>query len=388
MNGFTEKDKNPYCQIARILYLILTGSASKVSDTDYHALFQIAAAFHLEFLFWRSFGIRFQDPAEKTYSADLQRKMLIQSMQLESARNEVKKLFLQHEIRFCFFKGADLAFRVYPAPDARVMGDIDVLVHPHDDEKAYNLLKQYGWLAEADYKHSHHRPVMQKKNVMLEQHFAFPGTDASQMQILWDDSRAFKPLQGSEFQLCPELNCCMLFNHAARHDWHNAHYLLADIFMLLYADSLYRLNMDLIQHFCQVCRWLNPVIFFEAYRDYLPESVLPESEEYTDQEKNTFRYVMAAAPAIDDFDSAGKIYRTSVFSRDFWQKVKIALWEPQRFMERDADGKSSFRYWRQKNFARLKAFFRIKFCRISDTEAGLFMKKNRDLLEAIRKKSG
>lgn len=380
------KDQRTDCQTAVMLYLIFNGSPSAVSDQEYQKYFQIALSARLEFLFLRCFGNRMPASADSDRLTGIQRQLLIQSMRLESARKEIKDLFNENQIRFCFFKGADLAFRVYPFPDARVMGDIDVLVHPDDEEAANDLLLRHNWIANGEYKHSHHRPCLQKKGVALEQHFALPGTGLEQMGELWNDPQAFERLTEFEYQLSPELNCCMLFNHAVRHDWQNAHYLLADIFMLLYKTPEKRLDRQALLRFTRIGNWLYPGILLESYREFLPETVLPEAEEYSEEEKKTFRYVMSTGPLMEDFDSAGKIYRTSFFSGEFWQKVRVALFEPQRFAERDAEGNLSFRYWRQKNWARIKAFFRVKFFSESDTIQGKFMKQNRQLLDRLRKK--
>ena len=65
------------------------------------------------------------------------------------AMQELRKIFSQNKIRFVFFKGAVIR-ELYPVPESRVMGDIDVLIDKKNRKKVKALLKEAGYKCLSD----------------------------------------------------------------------------------------------------------------------------------------------------------------------------------------------------------------------------------------------
>lgn len=63
------------------------------------------------------------------------------------AISELDSVLSNAEIRHIFFKGTILR-EIYPIPETRAMGDIDVLIAPEDRDKVLSLLKSNGYDAE------------------------------------------------------------------------------------------------------------------------------------------------------------------------------------------------------------------------------------------------
>ncbi len=77
-------------------------------------------------------------------------------------------------------KGAALALTVYPSFAARPMGDVDILVHPEEAQRAWQCLVDAGWTAELSggekfYEGHHHLVALKDPNglqLVLEVHRA------------------------------------------------------------------------------------------------------------------------------------------------------------------------------------------------------------------------
>lgn len=59
-------------------------------------------------------------------------------------KNDLVSVLTENKIPHIIFKGAVLR-ELYPIPESRVMGDIDVLINPEDRDKAKSVLKQNGY---------------------------------------------------------------------------------------------------------------------------------------------------------------------------------------------------------------------------------------------------
>ena len=64
---------------------------------------------------------------------------------IKSERDAVLGDLHQHGLTPIVFKGADLAFTVYPDPSCRVVGDIDLLFEDSQYDRAVELLQKIGW---------------------------------------------------------------------------------------------------------------------------------------------------------------------------------------------------------------------------------------------------
>lgn len=80
--------------------------------------------------------------------------------------NDLKKIFEKNKIRHIFFKGSVIR-EYYPIPEARVMGDIDVLIKPEDRNNVKKILEDAGFKCTAQ-----NGPVFDysRENVLVEVH--------------------------------------------------------------------------------------------------------------------------------------------------------------------------------------------------------------------------
>lgn len=61
------------------------------------------------------------------------------------ALEEIKEIFQKEQIKYVLFKGAVLR-QLYPVPEARAMGDIDLLIDINDRSKVKSLMEKNGYL--------------------------------------------------------------------------------------------------------------------------------------------------------------------------------------------------------------------------------------------------
>jgi len=101
---------------------------------------------------------------------------------------EISRVFNDNDIEVLLLKGSALLFTLYKNdPGARMMSDLDILVHKKNIQKAENILKDMGWTEDyelcrkqtgttltkeniADY-YSHY--IYHKNNIWLEMHWGF-----------------------------------------------------------------------------------------------------------------------------------------------------------------------------------------------------------------------
>lgn len=83
-----------------------------------------------------------------------------------AVKESLDKILCDNEIRHIFFKGAQIR-DYYPVPEARAMGDIDILIEPEQRDKVRNLLTSNGYMLK-----NSNGPVYDyiKDGVLIEMH--------------------------------------------------------------------------------------------------------------------------------------------------------------------------------------------------------------------------
>ena len=102
---------------------------------------------------------------------------MVTEFQLASLHDRLGKLLAllaRHDIEALLLKGAGLAYSAYASLDERPMGDIDLLVHPDDADRAWALAVEHGWMRRKD--------VAAERSYEDHQHLS-PLEDADGMQI-------------------------------------------------------------------------------------------------------------------------------------------------------------------------------------------------------------
>ena len=117
------------------------------------------------------------------------------------------------DIPVILLKGADLAQTLYPNPALRPMGDLDLLVHKEDLDRAVDLAFQMGYQEAVDSdpgvnrQFGHHIHLRNEKHVILELHWGLVGGEYDQrsppMAWVWSQVHQpeFQELDKRQFQM-------------------------------------------------------------------------------------------------------------------------------------------------------------------------------------------
>lgn len=237
-----------------------------------------------------------------------------QALKQEHALKQLKTLFQQHRIRFCPLKGVDLAYRLYPAPALRPMGDIDLLIHPEDCQAARAVLAEAGWQAEYDYAHQHHYSVILKDGIALEIHFRLPRFIAADMLQVW---ALLLPVDSTEHRLPPELNLLLLFNHAGGHHWQNGRRLLLDTGFLL---SRQPVDWPKLTQLAAQFRVFTPELLFAAFPDFYPAEYRPPAGAIAPELAADFRQLVLHGVAFASRPHELLMSQPDRFSPAWWRK--------------------------------------------------------------------
>ena len=174
-------------------------------------------------------------PERKTEFQKAGRAVSQNSLPLFHQFDSIRKLLNENSIRFVPFKGAELAREVYPDLSLRLMGDLDILIHPGDIDRAIALLRADGWTGD-EFRYDHHFAPLERKGVNVEIHFDLPGFHSEEPAQFWKECR--KTGNAEEHRLSPELNLLLQVAHAAGHEWHNGMKLLLDLAFLIRRETI------------------------------------------------------------------------------------------------------------------------------------------------------
>lgn len=130
---------------------------------------------------------------------------------------EISELFEKNEIRYVFFKGSQIK-EYYPVAQARVMGDVDVLIFPESREKAKEVLCQSGYeLVNSN------GPVWDysKSGVVVEVHTKIISgkVGSSNAETCFLDAIEHAQFDSFEGKLDSNYHFAYLLTHIAHHFW-------------------------------------------------------------------------------------------------------------------------------------------------------------------------
>lgn len=132
--------------------------------------------------------------------------------------SELLKAFGKMNVNVALLKGNDVAYRAYPHPGLRMMGDIDVLVKKSDAEDAYNFLLEKGYRQVHEKPHLFHMPgLSSKRGTYIELHYHIMH-DQSKVteEIIWENSYESKLFGEKVIFLSPEFTLLHTIQHALR----------------------------------------------------------------------------------------------------------------------------------------------------------------------------
>ncbi|MCQ2426100.1 MAG: nucleotidyltransferase family protein [Lachnospiraceae bacterium] len=117
--------------------------AAPAADADWKKILEISAAHQVTGILY--YKAKSSLPAE--FLPDFQRSYLAcvaDGTKKNAVLKAIDKAFTENGIPYLIFKGTEIAAR-YPVPALRTMGDLDILVHEEDKERAGDLLLSIGF---------------------------------------------------------------------------------------------------------------------------------------------------------------------------------------------------------------------------------------------------
>lgn len=138
------------------------------------------------------------------------------SVNRQEALDQVAQAFSQGGIRFLPFKGTVVS-HYYPEPRLRTMGDLDLLIHPHDREKSHVIMLDLGFDSMVD-NHAvwtYHRDVAIFE---IHDHMMYdPLANELDYQTFFDRAWDYAAGDGTMEILKPEFHFLYLIAHSAKH---------------------------------------------------------------------------------------------------------------------------------------------------------------------------
>jgi len=131
--------------------------------------------------------------------------------------NRIHQSFAENQISYLIFKGSEVA-QYYPVPALRTMGDLDIMVHERDKQKAHELLLSIGCVNEClginewiyhirDIKVELHHRLMNDELISLPEHKEF-------MKSVWNHATTE---DGVQYHIDRNYHLAFLFLHLRKH---------------------------------------------------------------------------------------------------------------------------------------------------------------------------
>lgn len=197
------------------------------ADIDYNYLYTLAAHHNLLGVCHYMLYSRKEPPADflRLLKADFEEYIFAYQCQ-NNVKSQLDKLLCKNEIKHCFFKGAVLR-ELYPLPETRAMGDIDILIDEKNQDTVKSLLTKNGFICGAqngqvcDYI---------KNNVLIEMHTK-----------LFEDNEVDGKLFENPFEYAHGDACCLTLDA----EYHLAYMIAHTANHLKYTGAGIRFVLDL-----------------------------------------------------------------------------------------------------------------------------------------------
>lgn len=156
-----------------------------------------------------SFPDKEKDSLEKDYLAEI-----VFSYRQEEVFKELSNILNENNIQYATYKGIIIK-NLYPNPELRTMGDIDILLHCDDRKKINDILLKLGYIKLAD----KDEWLYNKNQVNIEIHSKIKYAYKSKINIPEDDFWNHIKQTGASFayELDPVYHLALLIDHMAMH---------------------------------------------------------------------------------------------------------------------------------------------------------------------------
>ena len=197
------------------------GAAVLDEDIDYKELYRLSNSHNLSAIVFSVINTAKNKEAVdsnsfKRFEDDFFEAVIRYDIQKKIA-GELAQILEKNEIRYVFFKGAAIK-ELYPVPQARVMGDIDVLIDESNRAEVKRLLSKNGFEVL-----NSNGPVYDysKENVKIEVHTKIiSGTvGSSDAEACFEDAISRAEFDGLCGRLDDNYNFAYLITHIAHHFW-------------------------------------------------------------------------------------------------------------------------------------------------------------------------
>lgn len=235
--------------------------------------------FDVEAWFYRYLNDVLPDEKRAKYQLDFQVQQ-VQALRGKVALDRLCGVLRDNGLRFVLFKGADLAYRLYPEPVLRRFVDWDVWFHPDDCDRVLSVLAADGWKIpqnredqeESENFAGHHYPPHDRRGYRVEPHYTFANFGGMDPHEIWEFTTE-SPAGGGQRVLSPEMNLLMLTRHAASSVYFHAHIprLLTDSAVILRNEPV-----DFARLRAMADRWRLPYPgdLLAAFPEFFPADVL------------------------------------------------------------------------------------------------------------------
>lgn len=159
-------------------------------------------------------------------------KLVSRNIQVQNVQNRITETLQKKKIRMIIVKGTSAA-QYYPNPLLRILGDIDILTHPEDFDRACEIMLQMKAIektTEAEKKFGRHRVFAICSQVVEIHRFMASKPGTKEAEIL--DSLAYNCTEKNEIYADDAINGIIILDHIKKHltgegiglrqilDWH------------------------------------------------------------------------------------------------------------------------------------------------------------------------
>lgn len=225
------------------------------------------------FVRWK-LGKRLPDPLQQNFTTAA-RKRQLDAVRHECGLIQFTRLLDRENCRYAVLKGAELAWRVYPAPAMRSFADWDILLHPEDCDRTLALFDREDWkpLHDLPREHCHHYPLRTKNHYFLEPHWTLPGFRDIPPQTIWSYLTPPADNTSSRFRLPADFLVLVMARHCS--EAHYSHINVGKLLLdLAFLDQQEHLDWNRIRSLADELKLPQPNDFFAAYREFFtPEQL-------------------------------------------------------------------------------------------------------------------
>ncbi len=204
-------------EFLQILKSALENTNYNLSETyNFEQCLRIAKKHRITTMFYYGLinsGVSPQDPKVQTLFDSACRDVVTNERQ-KYEMSRIIAAFDEHKIDYMLLKGAELK-AIYPKPEMRPMGDIDVLIKTAQYKQIKPIMESFGF---KEFGESNHEYIWKKSSCLIELHkFLIPSYNTDYFSYYGNGWKLAKKTVGTRYSLSKEDNLIYLFTHFSKH---------------------------------------------------------------------------------------------------------------------------------------------------------------------------